>query len=74
MSAVGPTQRAQRVIELDDRVAVELAQHPVLLAGLVTAGRPIEPGTVAAVADAVEGAEPVGPMPKVMVWSRIAST
>ena len=99
MSAAGPTHRAQRVIELDDRVAVELAgeQDRVLrelegrlalaialrgnrltlsgeearvraaaevveqLAGLVSAGRPIEPGTVAAVADAVEGAEPVGP-------------
>ena len=106
MSAVGPTQRAQRVIELDDRVAVELAgeQDRVLrelegrlalaialrgnrltltgeearvraaaevveqLAGLVTAGRPIEPGTVAAVADAVEGAEPVGPMLGDVVW------
>jgi len=106
VSAVGPTQRAQRVIELDDRVAVELAgeQDRVLrelegrlalgialrgnrltltgeearvraaaevveqLAGLVTAGRPIEPGTVAAVADAVEGAEPVGPMLGDVVW------
>ncbi len=106
MSAVGPTQRAQRVIELDDRVAVELAgeQDRVLrelegrlalaialrgnrltlsgeearvraaaevveqLAGLVSAGRPIEPGTVAAVADAVEGAEPVGPMLGDVVW------
>ena len=106
MSAVGPTQRAQRVIELDDRVAVELAgeQDRVLrelegrlalaialrgnrltlsgeearvraaaevveqLAGLVRAGRPIEPGTVAAVADAVEGAEPVGPMLGDVVW------
>jgi phosphate starvation-inducible PhoH-like protein len=106
VSAVGPTQGAQRVIELDDRVAVELAgeQDRVLrelegrldlaialrgnrltlsgeearvraaaevveqLAGLVSAGRPIEPGTVAAVADAVEGAEPVGPMLGDVVW------
>jgi phosphate starvation-inducible PhoH-like protein len=106
VSAVGPTQRAQRVIELDDRVAVELAgEHDRVLrgleerldleialrgnrltltgdearvragaevveqlAGLVRSGRPIEPGTVAAVADAVEGAEPVGPMLGDVVW------
>jgi phosphate starvation-inducible protein PhoH and related proteins len=107
VSAVGPTERAQRVIELDDRVAVELAgeQDRVLreleerledleialrgnrltlsgdegrvraaaevveqLAGLVRAGRPIERGTVAAVADAVEGAEAVRPMLDDVVW------
>jgi phosphate starvation-inducible PhoH-like protein len=106
VSAAGPTQRAQRVIELDDRVAVELAgEHDRVLrsleerldleialrgnrltltgdearvraaaevveqlAGLVRAGRPIEPGTVAAVADAVEGAEPVGSMLGDVVW------
>ena len=107
MSAVGPTQRAQRVIELDDRVAVELAgEHDRVLRGLeerldleiamrgnrltltgdearvraaadvveqlavlVRSGRPIEPGTVAAVADAVEGAEPVRPMLDDVLWS-----
>ncbi len=107
MSAVGPTQRAQRVIELDDRVAVELAgEHDRVLRGLeerldleiamrgnrltltgdearvraaadvveqlavlVRSGRPIEPGTVAAVADAVEGAEPVQPMLDDVLWS-----
>jgi phosphate starvation-inducible PhoH-like protein len=106
VSAVGPTQRAQRVIELDDRVAVELAgEHDRVLrgleqrlevelalrgnrltltgdearvracaevveqlAGLVRSGRPIEPGTVAAVADAVEEAEPVEPMLGDVVW------
>jgi phosphate starvation-inducible PhoH-like protein len=106
VSAVGPTERAQRVIELDDRVAVELAgEHDRVLreleerldleialrgnrltlsgdearvraaaevveqlAVLVRAGRPIERGTVAAVADAVEGAEPVGPMLEDVVW------
>ncbi len=106
MSAAGPTARAQRVIELDDRVAVELAgEHDRVLreleerledleialrgnrltlsgdevrvraaaevveqlAGLVSAGRPIERGTVAAVADAVEGAEPGRPLDDV-VW------
>jgi phosphate starvation-inducible PhoH-like protein len=107
VSAVGPTQRAQRVIELDDRVAVELAgEHDRVLRGLeerldleiamrgnrltltgdearvraaadvveqlavlVRSGRPIEPGTVAAVADAVEGAEPVQPMLDDVLWS-----
>ncbi len=107
MSAVGPTERAQRVIELDDRVAVELAgEHDRVLRGLeerldleialrgnrltltgdearvraaadvveqlarlVRSGRPIEPGTVAAVADAVEGAEPVRPMLDDVLWS-----
>jgi phosphate starvation-inducible PhoH-like protein len=106
VSAVGPSQTSQRVIELDDRVAVELAgEHDRVLrelesrlalgialrgnrltlsgeearvraaaevveqlAGLVSAGRPIEPGTVAAVADAVEGAEPVGQMLDDVVW------
>jgi phosphate starvation-inducible protein PhoH and related proteins len=106
VSAVEPKDSAQRVIELDDRVAVELAgeQDRVLrelegrlalaialrgnrltlsgdearvragaevveqLAGLVSLGRRIEPGTVAAVADAVEGAEPVGPMLEDVVW------
>jgi phosphate starvation-inducible PhoH-like protein len=106
VSAVGPTQRGSRVIELDDRVAVELAgeQDRVLrelearldleialrgnrltlsgdqgrvgaaaevveqLADLVRAGRPIERGTIAAVADAVEGAEPVGEMLDDVLW------
>jgi phosphate starvation-inducible PhoH-like protein len=106
VSAVGPTQRAQRVLELDDAVAVELAgEHDRVLreleerldlelalrgnrltmsgeqgrvraaaevveqlAVLVRAGRPIERGTVSAVADAVEGAEPVGPMLEDVVW------
>ena len=106
MSAVGPTAPASRVIELDDRVAVELAgEHDRVLreledrldleidlrgnrltlsgeegrvraaaevveqlTALVRAGRPIEPGTVAAVADAVEGAEPVRPMLDDVVW------
>ena len=106
MSAVGPTTPASRVIELDDRVAVELAgEHDRVLreledrldleidlrgnrltlsgeegrvraaaevveqlTALVGAGRPIEPGTVAAVADAVEGAEPVRPMLDDVVW------
>ena len=106
MSAVGPTTPASRVIELDDRVAVELAgEHDRVLreledrldleidlrgnrltlsgeegrvraaaevveqlTALVRAGRPIEPGTVAAVADAVEGAEPVRSMLDDVVW------
>ena len=106
MSAVGPTAPASRVIELDDRVAVELAgEHDRVLreledrldleidlrgnrltlsgeegrvraaaevveqlTALVRAGRPIEPGTVASVADAVEGAEPVRPMLDDVVW------
>ncbi|HEX2503794.1 MAG TPA: PhoH family protein [Miltoncostaeaceae bacterium] len=95
------------MIELDDRVAVELAgEHDRVLRGLeerldleiamrgnrltltgdearvraaadvveqlavlVRSGRPIEPGTVAAVADAVEGAEPVQPMLDDVLWS-----
>jgi phosphate starvation-inducible protein PhoH and related proteins len=106
VSAAGPTAGSSRVMELDDRVAVELAgEHDRVLreledrldleialrgnrltlqgevrrvraaaevveqlAGLVDAGRPIEPGTVAAVADAVEGAEPVGSMLDDVVW------
>jgi len=106
VSAVGPTERASRVIELDDRVAVELAgehdrvlreleerldleialrgnrltlsgEEPRVVAAaevvdelvsLVRSGRPIEPGTVGAVADAVEGAEPVQPMLDDVVW------
>lgn len=106
MSSAGPAERAQRVIELDDRVAVELAgeQDRVLreledrvdvevalrgnrltltgavprvetaaqvveqLAVLVRAGRQIEPGTLAAVADAVAGAEPVGSMLDDVIW------
>jgi phosphate starvation-inducible protein PhoH and related proteins len=106
VSAVNPTTPASRVIELDDRVAVELAgEHDRVLreledrldleidlrgnrltlsgdegrvraaaevveqlTALVRAGRPIEPGTVAAVADAVEGAEPVRPMLDDVVW------
>jgi phosphate starvation-inducible protein PhoH and related proteins len=106
VSAVNPTTPTSRVIELDDRVAVELAgEHDRVLreledrldleidlrgnrltlsgdegrvraaaevveqlTALVRAGRPIEPGTVAAVADAVEGAEPVRPMLDDVVW------
>ena len=106
MSAVGPTERASRVIELDDGVAVELAgehdrvlreleerldleialrgnlltlsgEEPRVVAAaevveqlvsLVRSGRSIEPGTVGAVADAVEGAEPVQPMLDDVVW------
>ena len=107
VSAVGPTERAQRVIELDDRVAVELAgEHDRVLRELEDrldleialrgnrltlsgdedararrpprssssspswsrAGRPIEPGTVEAVADAVEGAERGRPMLDDVVW------
>ena len=106
MSAVEPSGPPQRVIELEDRVAVELAgeQDRVLreleerlgvnlalrgnrltlsgdetrlrmgedvveeLAGLVRAGRPIERGTVTAVADALEVAQPVGAMLDDVVW------
>jgi phosphate starvation-inducible PhoH-like protein len=106
VSAVDPSTPPQRVIELEDEVAVELAgeQDRVLreledrlgvnlalrgnrltlsgdearvragaevveqLAGLVSSGRRIEPGTVDAVADAVEGAEPVGAMLEDVVW------
>ena len=38
------------------------------LAGLVSGGRPLAPGTVDMVADAVEGAEPIGPMLDDVVW------
>lgn len=106
MSTVGPGERSVRVLELDDRVAVELAgEHDRVLreleerldlelalrgnqltlagderrvraaaevvgqlAGLVGAGRPIGPGTIDTVADAVEGAEPVGTMLDDVVW------
>ncbi len=95
-----------RTIELDDRVAVELAgeQDSVLraledrlaleiglrgnrlilegeetrvsaaaevvaeFAELVRLGRPIAPGTIDTIADAIEGAEPVGPMLDDVVW------
>ncbi len=95
-----------RTIELDDRVAVELAgEHDRVLraleerlaleislrgnrltlageearvgaaadvvaelAALVGLGRPIGPGTIDTIADAVEGAEPVGPMLDDVVW------
>jgi phosphate starvation-inducible PhoH-like protein len=103
---VSAAERTDQVIELDDRVAVELAgeQDQVLraledrldleialrgnrltlsgmearvrsgaqvveqLAELVLTGRPIAPGTIDSVADAVEGAEPVGPMLDDVVW------
>ena len=106
MSATDPRERVEQVIELDDRVSVELAgeQDRVLraleerldldislrgnmltlagleprvnagaevveqLAGLVRAGHPIVPGTVETVADAVDGAEAVGPMLDDVVW------
>jgi phosphate starvation-inducible PhoH-like protein len=103
---VSAAERTDQVIELDDRVAVELAgeQDRVLraledrldleialrgnrltlsgmearvrsgaqvveqLAELVRTGRPIAPGTIDSVADAIEGAEPVGPMLDDVVW------
>ncbi len=106
MSAAGVGERVAQVIELDDRVAVELAgeQDSVLraledrlelelalrgnlltltgleprvragaevvaqLAGLVEGGRPLAPGTVDLVADAVEGAEHIGPVLDDVVW------
>ncbi len=106
MSASGVGERIAKVIELDDRVAVELAgeQDSVLraledrldleialrgnlltltgveprvragadvveqLAGLVRGGRPLVPGTVETVADAVEGAEAIGPVLDDVVW------
>ncbi len=106
MSAVNRREVVEQVIELDDRVSVELAgEHDRVLraledrlaieislrgnqltlsgpdprvragaqvveqlAGLVHGGRPIEPGTVDAVADAVDGAEPVGPILDDVVW------
>jgi phosphate starvation-inducible protein PhoH and related proteins len=104
--SVGPAPGVPTVIELDDRVAVELAGahdrvlreleerlqlevalrgnrltltgDPVRLraaaevveqlSGLVRAGRRIEPGTVGAVADAVEDAQPVAPMLGDVIW------
>jgi phosphate starvation-inducible PhoH-like protein len=106
VSATGVGERVAQVIELDDRVAVELAgeQDSVLqaledrlelelalrgnlltltglearvragaevvaqLAGLVEGGRPLAPGTVDMVADAVEGAESIGPVLDDVVW------
>ena len=106
MSATDPRERVEEVIELDDRVSVELAgEHDRVLraleerldldislrgnlltlagleprvkagaevvdqlAGLVRGGHPIVPGTVETVADAVEGAEAVGPMLEDVVW------
>jgi phosphate starvation-inducible protein PhoH and related proteins len=103
---VSASDEVVRTIELDDRVAVELAgeQDRVLraleerlalevslrgnrltlaggearvgaaadvvaeLATLVGLGRPIGPGTIETIADAVEGAEPVGPMFDDVVW------
>jgi phosphate starvation-inducible protein PhoH and related proteins len=103
---VSASDEVVRTIELDDRVAVELAgeQDRVLraleerlalevslrgnrltlaggearvgaaadvvaeLATLVGLGRPIGPGTIETIADAVEGAEPVGPMLDDVVW------
>jgi phosphate starvation-inducible PhoH-like protein len=106
VSAVGPVERGARTLELDDRVAVELAgeQDRMLralegrldleialrgnlltlrgaearvdaaaqvieqLGELVLAGRPLGPGTIDAVADAIEGAEAVGPMLGDVIW------
>jgi phosphate starvation-inducible protein PhoH and related proteins len=106
VSAAGVGERVARVIELDDRVAVELAgeQDSVLraledrleleialrgnlltltglearvgagaevvaqLAALVEGGRPLAPGTIDMVADAVEGAEPIGPVLDDVLW------
>ena len=106
MSAGGVGERVAQVIELDDRVAVELAgEHdsvlraledrleleialrgnrltltgvePRVRAGaqvvaelteLVEGGRPIVPGTVDVVADAVEGAEEIGPVLEDVLW------
>jgi phosphate starvation-inducible PhoH-like protein len=106
VSEVGPVERAARTLELDDRVAVELAgEHDRVLreleerldlevtlrgnqltlrglqarvdaaaevvgelAALVRAGRPLGPGTIDAVAGAVEGAEAVGPMLEDVIW------
>jgi len=106
VSEVGPVERAARTLELDDRVAVEVAgEHDRVLreleerldlevtlrgnqltlrglqarvdaaaevvgelAALVRAGRPLGPGTIDAVAGAVEGAEAVGPMLEDVIW------
>jgi phosphate starvation-inducible PhoH-like protein len=103
---VSASDEVVRTIELDDRVAVELAgEHDRVLraleerlaleislrgnrltlageearvgaaadvvaelAALVGLGRPIGPGTIDTIADAVEGAEPVGPMLDDVVW------
>ena len=105
-AAAGVGERVAQVIELDDRVAVELAgEHDSVLhaleerlelevalrgdrltltglearvragtevveqlAGLVEGGRPLAPGSVDMVADAVEGAESIGSVLDDVVW------
>jgi len=106
VSASIPPERVEQVIELDDRVSVEMAgEHDRVLraleerldvevslrgnmltltgpearvragaevvdqlAGLVRGGHPISPATVETVADAVDGAESVGPILDDVVW------